>query len=76
MLLHVCAYACSMHGYRPHVYYMRVPHVTIPHVVHDKLHETCMFHAKRKRGSHKHITGLLKVLLCCHTCTLVVIIEW
>ena len=51
---------------------MRVPHVaiplvTIPRVAHDKLHEMCMLHATSKRGPRKHVTGLFKVLSCCHT---------
>ena len=55
-----------MHGYRVSGHYMRVPRVAIPHVtIHKKLHETCMFHATRKRGPRKHITGLFKVLLWC-----------
>ena len=27
-------------------------------VVYSKLHETCMFHAMRKRGPCKHVTGV------------------
>ena len=62
------AHVCSMHGYRARGHYMRVLHVAIPcvtisHVEHDKLHETCMFHATRKRGPHKHVTGLFKVFI-------------
>ena len=37
-------------------------------VVHDKLHETCKFHAMRKCGPHKHVP-------CCHVCKNKVIIE-
>ena len=53
-----------MHGLRARGHYMRVARVAIsrmaiPRVAHDKLHETCMFHATKKCGSRKHVTGLL-----------------
>ena len=34
------------------------PCLTIPCMAHGKLHKTCMFHTMRKRGRHKHITGM------------------
>ena len=34
-----------------------IPRVTIPRVAQDELHETCIFHAMRKRGPHSHVTG-------------------
>ena len=37
---------------------MAVTHLGIPCVAHGKLHETCMFHATRKHGPHKHVTGM------------------
>ena len=37
---------------------MAVAHMAIPCVAHGKLHETCMFHATRKRGPRKHVTGM------------------
>ena len=40
-------YVCSTRGYSMCEY--------IPHVAHDKLLETCMFHATRKRGPRKHV---------------------
>ena len=51
--------------------------VTIPRVAHDKLHETCMFHAMRKRGPAKHVMGLkfYRVATRVHTCKNEVIIE-
>ena len=60
-------FECFMHDLRPRGHYMRVVRVaiscvTIPRMAHNKLHETCMFHATRKRGSRKHVTGLFKVL--------------
>ena len=64
-----------MHGHRARGHYMRVPRMAIPHVAHGKLHETCMFHATRKRGPRKHVTGLFKVLSCGHACKNEVIIE-
>ena len=42
----------------PHV---AIPHEAIPLVAHNKLHKTCMFHAMRKCGPHKHITDYLKL---------------
>ena len=62
-----------MHGLHTRGHYMRVPRVaisrvTIARVAHDKLHETCMFHAMRKRGSRKHVTGLFKDLSWCNAC--------
>ena len=41
-----------MHDYCARGHYMHVPRVA-----YDKLHETCMFHAARKRGPRKHVTG-------------------
>ena len=69
-----------MHGLRARDHYMRVAWmaiscVTIPCVAHDKLHETCMFHTMRKRGSRKHLTGLFKVLSWCNACKNEVITE-
>ena len=69
-----------MHGYRARGHYMCVPlmaitRVTIPHVAYDKLHETSMFRATRKRDPRKHVTGIFKVLLCFHACKNEVIIE-
>ena len=58
-----------------HVPRVAISLVTIPCVAHDKLHETCMFHATSKRGPRKHVTGLFKVLSCCHVCINEVIIE-
>ena len=54
------------HGYRARGHYMHVPLVaiplvTIPRAAHDKLHETCMFHAMSKHGPRKHVTGIFKV---------------
>ena len=68
------------HGYRARGHYMLVPRVaiplvTIPCMVHDKLHKTCMFHATSKRGPRKHVTGLFKDLSCCHACKNEAIIE-
>ena len=34
-----------------------IPRVTIPRVAQDELHETCIFHATRKRGPRSHVTG-------------------
>ena len=48
---------------------MPAPCVTIPRAAHDKLHETCIFHATRKCGPRKHVTELFKVLSCCHAWT-------
>ena len=68
----VCAHECSMQfyawlystrGYIPRVdiYSTRghIPrvHGYIPRV---GLHETCMLHAIRKRGPHKHVTGFIE----------------
>ena len=69
-----------MHGLYARGHYMHVPRmgisrVAIPRVAHDKLHETCMFHATRKRGARKHVMGLFKVLSWCHACKNEVIIE-
>ena len=63
-----------MHALRARGHYMRIAcvailRVTIPRVAHNKLHETCMFHATRKRGSRKHVTGLFKVLSWCNACS-------
>ena len=77
LIAHVCAHACSMHGYRAYGH-MRVPHVAIPHVAHDTLHEMCMFHTGRKHGPRKHITGIfkdLRVATSVHACKNEVIIE-
>ena len=60
LLNSVCAHVCSMHGYHMHGNSM-----SIPHVAHDKLQ--CMLHATRKRGPHKHITGLFILLPCVST---------
>ena len=54
-----------MHGLHARGHYIcvacvAISRVTIPHVAHNKLHEMCMFHATRKRGSRKHVTGLFK----------------
>ena len=46
-----------------------IPCMTIPRMAQDELHEMCIFHTTRKRGSCSHVTGLLKYLLCCHACT-------
>ena len=56
-----------MHGLRACGHYMHVARVaisrvTIPRVAHDELHETCMFHATRKRGSRKHVMEIFKDL--------------
>ena len=64
-----------MHGYHTCGHYMHVPHVVIPRVGHGKLHETCVFHAMRKHGPQKHVTGLFKILSCRHACQNEVIIE-
>ena len=37
---------------------MATPCVAILRVAHGKLHETSMFHVTRKRGPHKHVTGI------------------
>ena len=34
-----------------------IPRVTIPRVAQDELHETCIFHATRKRGPRSHVMG-------------------
>ena len=63
-------YVCFMHGYSTREY--------IPCVAHDKLLETCMFHATRKRDPRKHVTGLFKVYRVTtrvHACKNEVIIE-
>ena len=62
-----------MHGYRVRGH-MHVPHMTIPCVARDELHETCMFHATRKCGPRKHVMGLF-IVSCCHACKNEVIIE-
>ena len=69
-----------MHGLHAHGHYIRVacvaiPCVTIPRVAHDKLHAACMFHAMRKRGSRKHVTGIFKDLSWCNACKNEVITE-
>ena len=73
-----------MHCYRACGHYMCVSRVaillmTIPHVAHDKLHETCSYvPCHEKDGPHKHITGYLKfyrVATCVHACKNEVIIE-
>ena len=61
-----------MHGYIPRVTIFHawlyptcgyIPHVTIPRVAirtpRVALHETCMFHAIRKRSPRKHVTGYI-----------------
>ena len=63
--LDVCAHACSMYGNRA-CGHMCVPRMAIPCVAHDKLRETCMFHAMRKHGPCKHIMRLFKVVSCCY----------
>ena len=37
---------------------MATPYLTIPHMAHSELHETCMFHTTRKCGPHKHAMGM------------------
>ena len=54
---------------------MRVPRMAIPRVAYDKLLETCMFHATRKRGPRKHVTGFYCVTTHVHACKNEVIIE-
>ena len=34
-----------------------IPRVTIPRMAQDELHETCIFHAMRKRGPCSRVTG-------------------
>ena len=67
-MLIACLWPHVFHGYCARGHYMRVPRMAIPRVAHDKLLETCMFHATRKRGPRKHLTGLFKVLSCYHVC--------
>ena len=54
---------------------MAISRVTIPRVAHNKLLETCMFHATRKRGSCKHVTGIFKDLSWCNACKNEIIFE-
>ena len=46
----------------------------IPHMMHDKLHETCMLHATRKCDPCKHVTGFSIVVSHYHMHTKDVII--
>ena len=64
---------------------MAILHVAIPHMAilsmaipRVALHETCMFHAMRKHGPHKHVTGILRFLMAPRMDTQKneVIIEW
>ena len=45
-----------------------IPPVTIPCMAQDELHETCTFHAMRKRGPRSHVTGLFKYFTSVHAC--------
>ena len=52
------AWIYSMRGYIPHVDILRAC-MAIFHAWLYVLHETCMFHAIRKRGPRKHVTGYI-----------------
>ena len=64
-----------MHGDRA-CGHMCVPRMAIPRVAHNKLQETCMFHATRKRATCKHIMRLFKVVSFATCVKNEVIIEW
>ena len=65
---HVCghSYECctSMYG-TTHGYFMHVACVA-PNKLHKMCMQVRMFHAMRKHGLRKHVTGLFKVLSCYH----------
>ena len=72
-MLIACLCLHMFHSWLSHAW--PVPHVIIPRVAQDELHQTCVFNAMRKRGPRSHVMGLFKYLSCCHACNNEVIIE-